>query len=186
MRNIFAFLFFLSLFPIYIMAVPAQVVIIRHAEKPSKGNNLDTRGRERAAAYVPFFQENKEIFTFGHPVAIYAMKPSKEDPSERPVETVTPLAESLKITINKNYERNDYKKMVGEIKSDKSYNDKMVLICWEHHLIPEIARAFGALQAPGLWQGTVFDRLWMITFSKTGKATFQNQPQRLMFGDSTN
>ncbi len=167
-------------------AMPAQVIIIRHAEKPPEGHSLSTKGKERAAALAPFFLENKEVLTFGTPVAIYAMAAPKEDSSKRPIETVKPLAEALKLTTKDTYARDSYKKMVDEIKADTSYEGKMVLICWEHDLIPEISRAFSALQAPARWNGDAFDRLWTITFSKSGKATFQNVPQRLMFGDSTN
>lgn len=167
-------------------ALPAQVIIIRHGEKPRDGDSLNTRGRERAAALAPFFQETKEVLAFGTPVAIYAFKPSKTDTSKRSIETVTPLAEALNITINKEYVHDDYKRMVAEIKTRPEYNDRMVLICWEHHLIPEITRAFGALQSPSKWNGDAFDRLWIITFNKSGKASFQNLPQKLLFGDSQN
>lgn len=169
-----------------VQALPAQVLIIRHAEKPPSGDLLSLKGKERAAALVPYFTETKELLSYGAPVAIYAMKPSKEDSSERPIDTVKPLAEALKLTINTNYERDDFKKMVEDISKEITYSNRTVLICWEHYHIPEIARAFKALQSPGRWPNEVFDRVWMITISPTGKATFQNIPQKLMFGDSLN
>ena len=166
-------------------AIPAQVLIIRHAEKPSEGNSLSLKGKERAAAYIPFFMETKELLAHGTPTAIYAAQASHDDPSQRSVETVQALADKLKITINTKYGRDDYKAMVDEIKSDPSYKGKMVLISWEHTVIPEIARAFGALQTPSRWQPEVFDRIWKLTFSSIGgKPQFQNTPQRLMYGDS--
>jgi len=169
-------------------ALPAQVIIIRHAEKPAtpEGDSLSTKGRERAAAMVPYFMETKELITNGTPFAIYATSPSKANTSRRSIETVTPLAEKLGLTLKSGFEFDDYKKMVDEIKNDASYHDKTVLICWEHSHIPEIARAFGALQTPGRWLNEVFDRDWVISFSKTGRATFQNIPQRLMYGDTQN
>lgn len=166
--------------------LPSEVIIIRHGEKPPQGNSLNTKGKERAAAFVPFFQERKEVLTHGTPVAIYALKPSKTDASKRSIETVTPLAEALKVKLNKEFVHDDYKKMVEEIKTSPEYKGKMVLICWEHHVIPEITRAFGALQSPAKWPDETFDRLWVINFSNTGKATLQNLPQKLLFGDSPN
>jgi hypothetical protein len=166
-------------------AMPAQVFIIRHAEKPPEGNGLSLKGKERAAALVPYFMETKELIIHGTPVAIYAMAAPKEDSSVRPIDTVKKLADELKITVNTNYVRDNYKKMVDDIKSNAAYSGKTVLISWEHDVIPDIARSFGALQAPYRWQSDVFDRVWMITFEvPTGRAVFQNIPQRLMFGDS--
>jgi len=39
-------------------ADPAQVILIRHAEKPEQGHDLSLPGRQRAAALVPYFREN--------------------------------------------------------------------------------------------------------------------------------
>lgn len=164
--------------------MPSQIIIIRHAEKAAQGDGLSTKGRERAAALAPYFMERKEVLTFGAPAAIYAMGTSKEDTSKRPIETVTPLAEQLRLTINTSYTNETVKKMVDEIKNSPGYSGKMVLICWEHVNIPQIARAFSALQTPARWPDEVFDRNWVITYSLTGKANFQNMPQRLLFGDS--
>jgi len=166
-------------------AAPAQVFIIRHAEKPASGDSLSTKGRERAAALVPYFMETKELLNYGPPVAVYAMSPSKANPSERPIETVKGLAEALKVTLNSSYERDGYKKMVEDIMNDTSNHGKTVLICWEHQLIPEIARAFKAFQTPGKWQNEVFDRIWIVNLNQGGKVSFQNVPQKLMFGDSS-
>ncbi len=181
----------LSLLPLtpVLEALPAQVILIRHAEKATKidtGNSdmLSTKGKERAVALVPYFAETKEFTTNGAIVAIYATNPSKEYPSTRCIDTVTPLADKLKLTVSRNFVIDDYKKMVDEIKSNAEYKNKVVLICWEHNFIPEIARAFGALQSPSRWPTDTYDRSWSIIFSPTGKATLQNIPQKLLFGDS--
>lgn len=165
-------------------AGPAQVILIRHGEKPPEGNQLDLKGRERAAALAPYFQGTKEVLEFGTPVAIYAMGLKNEHTSHRPIATVTPLAETLKLKIVEQYTRDEFPKMVAEIQSKKEYEGKMVLISWEHHVIPDIARAFGAADAPKTWPGTAFDRTWILTFEKDGKPTFRNLPQKLLFGDS--
>jgi len=166
-------------------ALPAQVFIIRHAEKPPEGTGLSLKGKERAAALVPYFMETKELIINGTPVAIYAMAAPKEDSSVRAIETVRKLADELKITLNTNYVRDNFKKMVEDIKSNSQYHGKTVLICWEHDVIPDMARSFGALQAPFRWQSEVFDKIWIINFDvATGRSVFQNIPQRLLFGDS--
>lgn len=167
-------------------AVPAQILIIRHAERDKTSPFLSTKGRERAAAMVPFFMENKDLLNYGSPMAIYAPLPSRIDPSELCIQTIRPLAEALRLNIKINYERDDYKRLVDEIMTNPSYNGKMVLICWEHTVIPEMARAFKAFQTPNKWQPEIFDRIWEINIATTGKVTFHNLPQRLLYGDSAN
>jgi hypothetical protein len=58
----------------------------------------------------------------------------------------------------------------------------VVLICWSHKAIPNLATALGVVDPPA-WHDHVYDRLWIIKF-KDGKAELQIVPQRLMYGDS--
>jgi len=176
------------LFPHHtLVALPAQVLIIRHGNKltVNPGEHLSLLGRERAAALTPYLMETKELLTYGSPVAIYAKGVSTGDPSLRPIETVSELAEKLKLPLIKNYTVETFQKMVEEIKNNPTYSGKMVLICWDHYHIPGIAEAFGVTNAPKQWSNEVFDRVWMINFNKEGVESFQNLPQRLMYGDSS-
>ncbi|HEY7310182.1 MAG TPA: hypothetical protein VH643_12540 [Gemmataceae bacterium] len=163
---------------------PAQVIIIRHAEKPDEGNHLSLKGRERAAALVPYFQGRPEVLKYKTPVAIYAQGAKNEDSSHRPVETVKGLTRALKLEIIDKYTHDEYPKMVAEILATKEYDGRMVLICWEHKVIPDMAKEFGVKNAPGKWHGDIYDRTWVITFPPEGKPSFENLPQKLMFGDS--
>lgn len=165
-------------------ALPAEVLIIRHAEKAADGF-LSLKGKERAAALVPFFAENRELTAHGTPVAIYAKQYLPEQHPQRTQHTVQGLADKVRVSINASFSNDNYQEMIQEIKSNPSYHGKLVLICWGHEVIPDIARAFGALQAPATWPGNIFDRVWKISFSSLdGCPTFQNIPQRLMFDDS--
>ncbi|MEI8365374.1 MAG: hypothetical protein WCF65_03055 [Parachlamydiaceae bacterium] len=188
MRNSTLLFIALCLIPsLGIEALPAKVFIIRHADKPEKietGNSLSIKGHERAAAFVPYFMETPSLITAGTPVAIYAMAPESSDTYSHSIETVTPLAEKLKLTLITKFDKANYKKMVDEIKTTVAYNGKTVLICWDHSVIPEMARAFGALQTPARWPNTAFDRVWEISYSSTSKALFHNTAQRLLYGDS--
>ncbi len=156
---------------------PDQVIIIRHAEKPEHGHDLTMKGRERAAALAPFFLGGEN----GTPVAIYARGPSNDHPSRRSVETVTPLAHELKLDVQTCH-RGGNTEMIKEILAKPEYDGKVVLICWSHKEIPGLATALGVANPP-VWLGQVFDRLWIIKL-KDGKATLQDLPQRLLFGDS--
>ncbi len=165
-------------------AQPAQVIIIRHAEKPETGDNLSLQGWQRAAALVPFFLNNQEDLEFGPPFAIYASGPKNSNSSMRSIETVQGLAKTLKLSIDSDYDSHEYDKMVKNMLSHSEYAGKMVLICWGHDHIPKIAQLLGIAHPPK-WKSKVYDRLWIITFSPDGTTNFQDLPQRLMFGDST-
>jgi hypothetical protein len=165
-------------------AQPAEIVIIRHAEKPPDGNHLSLAGRERAAALVPYFLETPELLEFKPPVAIYAQAPKKDTSSMRSVETVKPLAEALKLPINETYFRDDYRRMLAEIIARKDYEGRTVLICWEHKVILDIAKELGVENAPNKWPAGTYDRTWVINFRPGQKPQLRDLPQRLMYGDS--
>ena len=166
-------------------AQPAQVIVIRHAEAAPEGPNLSARGQERAAALVPYFLGRPEVLQFKTPAAIYAQKSTNKRPSLRPTQTVDALAAALKLPVLQ-FPHHEFEKIVDEIKSKPMYEGKMVLICWEHSAIVDIAKAFGLKDAPEKWKGRASDRCWMFTFTNDGKARFRDVPQKLLFGDSKN
>lgn len=116
------------------------------------------------------------------PNFIFATQRSKN--SNRPIETVTPLGTALNLPINAGYadKAADIKEMTGAILKEFAFAGKIVLICWHHGTIPDVARALGIAKPPK-WDGKVFDRVWQITFPK-GKATLTDLPQQLLYGDS--
>lgn len=192
----------------------SQVLIIRHGEKvgdPKTDNDggpaLSIRGSARAAAlpslFVPAMPQtscrlhrNHPNFNgdyrpipikgsaprFATPNFIFATEKSKH--SNRPVETVTPSAIALDLFINDRFENkeSDIKKMTNSILTESAFSGKVVLICWHHGEIPAVAKALGIAKPPK-WDGKVFDRVWQITFPK-GKATLEDLPQMLLYGDS--
>jgi hypothetical protein len=165
-------------------ATPAQVLLIRHGEKPSTGDDLSPQGQQRAQAYVHYFETNPEVLEYGTPVAIYAMKASTgsddADFSYRPVETVTPLAQALGLQVQANYEKDDIQPLVSEIMSNPAYEGKMVLICWEHKVIVDIAAQFGVSPTPETWSGSVYDQVWEIDFSGNQVSNFREFSEHLM------
>ena len=166
------------------MAQPAQVIIIRHAEKSDEGDELSLRGRERAAALVPYFLGTEDFLQFKTPVAIYAQAPKKATSLIRSLESVQPLAADLHLTVIQTFTRDEYKRTVEEIMHKKVYDGRMVLICWEHRVIPDTAADFGVEDAPKTWHGRDFDRTWVITFRPDKKPEFEDLPQHLMYGNS--
>jgi hypothetical protein len=167
-------------------AAPAEVVILRHAEKPKNSDDLNAQGYERANALPGLFESNSALTQYGAPVAIYAMAPNSEDTSNRPVETVTPLARALQLPLQDKFTIDDIQPLVSAIMSDSAYDGKTVVICWEHKGIPSIVQAFGYDDAPAKWKKKVFDRLWILHFKGDKVASFEDLPQDLLPGDSKN
>ena len=192
--------------------LPNQVLIIRHGEKlgdPKKdndgGRHLSVRGSSRAAAlpslFVPALPQlacsmhhKSGEFTahyqqvpvkgsaprFPAPHYIFATQASKN--SKRPIETVTPLVTALNVPLNDGFadKETSIQKMTNAILND--FPGEIILVCWHHGEIPDIAKALGIAKPPK-WDGKVFDRVWQITFPK-GKATLTNSAQMLLYGDS--
>jgi hypothetical protein len=177
---------------------PRQVLIIRHAEKPDDDTDihLTSRGAARAAALPSLFVIPPAFPTkpapFAAPELIFAARQSKL--SNRSVETVTPRAKAAgDMPIQHQHADKNFPNLVAEIFSQDKYVDKTVLICWHHGNIPDLAMAIVAKaknaskvkgRVPDRWGGAVFDRVWVITFDDAGDATFDDRPQRLLFGDS--
>lgn len=165
-------------------ALPAQVIVIRHGEKPPEGDKLSLKGEERAAALAPFFLGTSTWQQFGSPVALFAQGISKENTSIRPIQTLQPLANALNQIVLSQYTRQEYQDMADDIKSNPDYEKGLVIVALEHDTIPLMVTALGGDCSKHKWRGDVFDRLWVVTYKPNGEIDFQDLPQCLLFGDS--
>jgi len=162
-------------------AGPQLIMIIRHGEKPEdskedKDPNLSPRGFERAAALAMVIPKD-----FPHPDFLFATKKSSH--SNRPMETIEPLAKKLHEPIEATFSDEQYATLAHKLLTDPRYQGKVVMIAWHHGKIPELAHALGASEAPAKWNGKVFDRVWEITYTG-GTATWTDLPQKALPGDS--
>ncbi len=166
-------------------ARPKAILLIRHAEKSTDATEtgLSPAGRKRADALPALFAITADRpDPFPTPDFVFATKASAK--SNRPVETVTPLAKALQLNVTAEYPNADYPKLAKELLSDPRYAGKTVLVCWHQGNLPELATAFGASGVPGNWRDEVFDRAWVVTFDARGKARpLADRPQALMPGD---
>ena len=174
---------------------PRCILIIRHAEKTGEKDDahLSKQGKERAEVLDQLFVASKgRTDPFPTPDFIFAATSHKN--SQRPVETVTPLAKKLKLTINDKFDsqvakdgKEKPKEGMAELRDElfhsPKYQGKTVLISWRHGTLPELAVTF-KVKAPEKWEDEVFDRVWQIDFDKEGKPTFRDRPQRLLPKDS--
>ncbi len=170
-------------------AMPAQVIIIRHAEKYEAPSyiHLSPKGRTRALALAEFFQSDPRVLEFGKPAAIIAQSPTGKKHSRRSIETVEPLANALGQPVISQFTYGQTEALVQWLKAQRQYDGKAVLICMNHMEVDELAQALGVLDLrPRIWPHETYDRLYILTYApKDGRLlSFRNLPQRLLFGDS--
>jgi len=176
-----------------------KILLIRHAEKPAKDSppfgvtlkgerskeSLEVRGWQRAGALTHLLAPPDGRFqhaALAKPQFLYASKPVKRRGSNRPLETIMPLAEKLRIEINAEYRRSEFESMLDEVFTHKG----VVLICWQREYIPEIASYIlnSDKIAPAEWPEDRFDMFWVFDLeSSTGKYKFKQVPQRLLSDD---
>lgn len=150
---------------------PAQIILLRHAEKPADPANphLSPAGVKRAAALASFITTDPAMTRFGLPVAVFATATTKDDDGQRTQETVAPLARALKLSVETPFHGKDYAKLAKQILANPAYAGKTVLICWNHEEIPQLAATLGVTPAPRKWKGSVFDQVYVISYHD-GKA----------------
>ncbi len=177
---------------------PQQILIIRHAEKTGDKADLhlSKAGQERAEVlYKLFVASTDRPDPFPAPDFIFAASNAKD--SHRPIETVTPLAMKLKLSIIDTYTsklpadgKEKAAKAPGMVElrdklfGDPKYFGKTILVAWRHKTITNLAQTLKATKAPTKWHDEVFDRVWQITYNDQGDATFVDRPQRLLPGDA--
>jgi len=162
------------------LARPAQIILLRHAEKPAEEANphLSAEGRARARALVSFLTTTPGLITNGLPVALFAAQPTRHGHSLRTHETLEPLAKQLKLRIQSPYPAKDYPALARHLLRHSAYDGKVVVVCWVHEYLPEFAAALGVSPTPAPWRGNVFDHVWVITY-RDGEATLTSLPQKL-------
>ena len=176
-----------------------KIMIIRHAEKPAEhgkphGVNIDGEldaeslvvdGWQRAGALAVLFApshgalQNPALVT---PEFLFASGVASHGTSERPQETLTPLAAKLGLGIN----TQALKGQEGQVAALAMACGGFALIAWEHQDIPTIANAIlgNTSTVPQTWPGTRFDVVWIFDWDhRTKRYEFSQIPQQLLAGD---
>jgi hypothetical protein len=182
------------------------ILIIRHAEKPDdpkaawpgKGftqegvvdeKSLVIRGWQRAGSWSALFGAALGGNNFPQPTVIYAADPkstSGDEPSQRPFETICPLAMRLGLTPVTTHALGSEVDLVKEIVALTG----VVLICWEHkaickRLLPAIANGQILHGMPTDWEASRFDPVLRFDRSVPGAPwSFRQLFPRLLSGDT--
>ncbi len=150
---------------------PLTVVIIRHAEKPEKGDNLSCQGLNRAMQLPAVL-----VKQFGVPNYAYVPAPSvgKATKSGRMMQTIWPLAVKYNLTVNSKYEV----KQTAALAKNILKRSGTILIVWEHNNIADIATALGAKAKSLKWPDNDYDSIWKLTV-KRSKTTLTRSKENL-------
>lgn len=141
------------------------------------------RGESRARALVALSEARSVLGTNGPPAALFAPKITRQGHSRRPYETLEPLAEHLKLSIQTAYSPSDYAALAKHVLSDPGLDGETVIVCWIHDYLPALAKALGIKPEPARWKGSIYDRVWVITY-QDHHAVLADLPQKLLPGDS--
>jgi hypothetical protein len=154
-----------------------KVVIIRHAEKPEKGDNLSCQGQNRALALAKVLQQK-----IGIPDYIYVPSLDLDIATKhcRMFQTISPFAVKYNLPINSKFDEKDIRKVAKNV-LDKS---GIVLVVWNHSEIPELIMQLGIKHAK-TWENNDFDSIWLISY-KTGKAELSIEKEGLIPSPSCN
>jgi len=172
---------------------PKRIMFIRHAEKPheppcendegvkksgeSDKESLTVRGWQRAGALAHFFSSQLPV----RPNVIFASGIGTDSKSHRPKQTVTPLAELIKMDVNTNHLKNDLNPLIEDVRKQTG----TVLVAWEHQLIPDLVGELpNAPAVPKKWPDDRFDIVWVLD-ADGANWKFSQIPQMLLAGDSS-
>jgi len=152
-------------------AIPAnsqsklKIVIIRHAEKQQKLENLSCTGFNRSLKLV-----NVLYRTIGVPDYIYvpSVGNGATTTHSRMFQTITPFAVKYNLSINSAFKGSDFKNIAKDLHGKTG----TVLFVWDHDNIQALAKALGAKAKKLDWADNDYDTMWII--SGKGKNTVLN------------
>jgi broad specificity phosphatase PhoE len=174
-------------------------MLLRHAEKPLGDapphgvtvegtldpESLTPRGWQRAGALVGLFvPDPSETRGPGLPTPthLFASQVGLHSSSERPRETLLPLAERLGLAVDARFRKEELAALAQAVES----TDGVVLIAWEHRLIPSLATMLvgDASRVPQVWPDDRYDVVWVLEEDGTaGGRRLREVPEMLLAGD---
>lgn len=170
---------------VFLSARPAEIILLRHGEKPPNDHdpNLSPLGVARAEALPALLAHSLALLTNGPPAALFAPRSTPHGHGRRAEETILPSGKELRLRVRTSFVAADYKKLAQQILSDHALDGKTIVICWVHDFIPALAHELGVAHPPN-WRGNEFDRTWVVTYDGP-RAVLRNLPQHLLPGDSS-
>ncbi len=174
---------------------PSTITVIRHGEKPADGepkpphgidsagekhpSSLITRGWQRAGALAVILGGQRPPAALVRPTVLVSPDYGPETRFHRTSQTILPLAERLGLTpvhpARTGHEAHVVKHAILPATGH-------VLVCWEHHHIPDIMAALadklGITQLPSIarkWPDDDFDSVLVVTVEPTPTVVVASQ-----------
>lgn len=133
-----------------------KIIIIRHAEKQEKNENLSCMGLNRSLKLVNVLYQK-----IGVPDYVYV--PSVGNGSKtthsRMFQTISPFVIRYNLSVNTAFKGTDFNQIVKDLKDKKG----TVLFVWDHENIRKLAVSLGVDAAKTKWDDQDFDGIWVIT-----------------------
>lgn len=183
------------------MADADVIMFIRHAEKPGEDgpphgidhdgernpHALSVRGWTRAGALAGLFAHDPQSLAppLVVPERVIATKSTDDYKSKREVNTASPLAQRLNLSVEKDFDHSQTTQLRDSLLADR----RPAIVVWHHHALADVVRAFPVhnLDAiPATWPSDRFDLIWVLVREPDASAfTFSVVPQNLLDGDVT-
>ena len=151
--------------------------------------SLVVRGWQRAGSWSALFGAGLGGGDFPQPAVIYAANPTAQagdEPSQRPFETISPLATKLNLTPVVKFGLGQEPSLVAELVGLTG----VALVSWEHKaiaaaILPAIVQGQTMSGMPRKWDGTRFDVVLQFDRSAEGAPwSFRQLFPRLLSGDT--
>jgi hypothetical protein len=170
-----------------------KIMLVRHAEKP-EGNVLGVTPdgkNDPEALIVQGWQRAGALIGVFSPAPGQVCRPGLATPqrlfasgstSERPQETLQPLADKLGVDIDASIKKEKTDELVKRITEAGG----IVLVAWQHEDIPAIAGEILGSDGicPPEWPENRFDLVWVLDRSTgIGPWSFSQIPQLILAGD---
>jgi hypothetical protein len=170
-----------------------KIMLVRHAEKPTdKAQGVDPNGSNNTEALiVQGWQRAGALIGLFSPAPGQTCRPGIATPhalfasgsaSERPQQTLQPLADKLGVAIDASLK----KEQIDDLADRITQIGGVVLVGWQHEDIPAIATAILGRNGvcPSNWPGDRFDLVWILDRPNgAGPWSFSQIPQLLLAGD---
>jgi len=175
----------------------SKIMLMRHAEKPSDDgtvlgvtqtgvadqDELSVRGWQRAGGLAHLFSVLGGAGPIGElakPRALFAPAIAGPVKSKRSRHTILPLAKRLGLVTDTQYTKDD----LAGLSQALLQAEGVVLACWEHKVIPQIANEIlgNSTDVPQLWPDGRFDVIWVLDATSSGWS-FNQLPQLVLGGD---
>jgi len=175
-------------------------MFVRHGEKPGEGrrphgvdhhgerdeHSLSVKGWTRAGGLAGLFAHapSKAHPHIVRPARILATRPTDKAKSKREMNTATPTARRLKVTIEDSHSHGNEKDLVKDVLG----RSEATLIVWHHGTLPELVRHFPLVnndEIPKRWPDERFDLIWVLVRQPGAelKYRFFAVPQLLLADD---